>query len=160
MVFPTRPVGDATLEQLQERLASTFRVENQAAAVRAETLAELTRREGVHVTENDLREKGLRPRRKARSEVDTAVELEELPKTSEGMRNGEIPYDNARILAGAKKQGEIDEDELIGPAKTQSPDKFSGTVRKHQQQRSSDDGMSRLEHQRSQRFAKIRTLER
>ena len=61
MVFPTRPVGDATLEQLQERLASTFRVENQAAAVRAETLAELTRREGVHVTENDLREKAYGP---------------------------------------------------------------------------------------------------
>ena len=74
-VLPNLAVGDATLEQLQERLASTFRVENQAAAVRAETLAELTRREGVHVTENDLREKGLRPRRKARSEVETAVEL-------------------------------------------------------------------------------------
>ena len=51
------------------------------------------------MTENDLREKGLRPRRKARSEVETAVELEGLPKTSEGMRDGEIPYDNARILA-------------------------------------------------------------
>ena len=155
-VLPNLSVGDATLEQLQERLASTFRVENQAAAVRAETLAELTRREGVHVTENDLREKGLRPRRKARSEVDTAVGLEELPKTSEGMRDGEIPYENARILAKASQDGEIDEDELIGPAKTQSPDKFSRTVRKHQQQRSEDDGMSRLEHQRSQRFAKIR----
>ncbi|MDE0235542.1 MAG: DUF222 domain-containing protein, partial [bacterium] len=41
--------------------------------------------------------------------------------------------------------------------RTQSPDKFAGTVRKHQQQRSTDDGMSRLEHQRSQRFAKIKT---
>ena len=101
MVFPTRPVGDATLEQLQERLASTFRVENQAAAVRAETLAELTRREGVHVTENDLREKGLRPRGKARSEVETAVELEELPKTAEGMRNGEIPYDCERMVVSS-----------------------------------------------------------
>ena len=106
MVLPSRPVGDATLEQLQGWLESTFRVENQLAGFRAGVLAELTRREGVHVTENDLREKGLRPRRKARSEVETAVELEELPKTSEGMRNGEIPYDNARILAGAKKQGE------------------------------------------------------
>ena len=157
VVLPTRPVGDATLEQLQGWLQSTFRVENQLAGFRAGVLAELTRREGVHVTENDLREKGLRPRRKARSEVETAVGLEELPKTSEGMRDGEIPYENARILAKASQDGEIDEDELIGPAKTQSPDKFSRTVRKHQQQRSSDDGMSRLEHQRSQRFAKIRT---
>ena len=60
-VVPNLAVGDATLEQLQKRLQSTFRVENQAAAVRAETLAELTRRKGVHLTENDLREKGLRP---------------------------------------------------------------------------------------------------
>ncbi|MDE0132542.1 MAG: DUF222 domain-containing protein [bacterium] len=156
-VLPSLAVGDATLEQLRERLQSTFRVENQAAAVRAETLAELTRREGVHITEDNLRERGLRPRRKARSEVETAVELEELPKTSEGLRDGEIPYDNARILAKASQEGEIDESELVDKARTQSPDKFAGTVRKHQQERSEDDGMSRLEHQRSRRFAKIRT---
>ncbi|MDE0233894.1 MAG: DUF222 domain-containing protein [bacterium] len=156
-VLPSLAVGDATLEQLRERLQSTFRVENQAAAVRVETLAELTRREGVHITEDNLRERGLRPRRKARSEVETAVELEELPKTSEGLRDGEIPYDNARILAKASQEGEIDESELVDKARTQSPDKFAGTVRKHQQERSEDDGMSRLEHQRSRRFAKIRT---
>jgi len=157
VVLPTRPVGDATLEQLQERLQSTIRGENQLAAVRAETLAELTRREGAHMTEANLREKGLRPRRKARSEVETAVELEELPRTSEGLRDGDIPYENARILAKASQEGEIDETELVDKARTQSPDKFAGTVRKHQQQRSEDDGMSRLEHQRSQRFARIKT---
>ena len=157
VALPNLAVGDASLEQLRVRLQSTFRVENQAAAVRAQTLAELTRREGVHITEDNLREKGLRPRRKARSEVETAVELEELPRTSEGMRDGEIPYENARILAKASQEGEIDETELVDKARTQSPDKFAGTVRKHQQQRAEDDGMSRLEHQRSQRFAKIRT---
>ena len=93
VVLPNLSVADATLEELQVRLASTFRAENQAAAVRAETLAELTRREGAHLIENTLRETGLRPRRKARSEVETAKELEELPKTSEGMRQGDIPYD-------------------------------------------------------------------
>nr|MDE0500800.1 DUF222 domain-containing protein [bacterium] len=138
-------------------MRSTFRVENQVAGFRTGILAELTRREGVHITEDNLREKGLRPRRKARSEVETAVELEELPKTSEGMRDGDIPYDNARILAKASQQGDIDETDLVGKARTQSPDKFAGTVRKYQQQRSEDDGMSRLEHQRSRRFAKIRT---
>ncbi len=157
VALPNLAVGDATLEQLRERLQSTFRVENQAAAVRAETLAEMTRREGAHITEDRLRRKGLRPRGKARSEVDTAVELEELPKTSEGMRDGEIPYENARILAKASQEGEIDETELVDKARTQSPDKFAGTVRKYAQQRSEDDGMSRLEHQRSRRFARIKT---
>ena len=90
VVLPNLAVGDRqTLEQLQEWLRSTFRVDNQVAGFRTGILAELTRREGVHITENNLRETGLRPRGKARSEVDTAVELEELPKTSEGMREAE-----------------------------------------------------------------------
>ncbi len=99
VVLPTRPLGDASLEQLQVRLASTFRAENQAA-VRAETLAELTRREGSHLTESNLRETGLRPRRKACSEVETAQELEEPPRTSEGMRAGKIPSENAGFGEG------------------------------------------------------------
>ncbi|MCY3562722.1 MAG: hypothetical protein OXH26_02185, partial [bacterium] len=55
VALPNLAVGDATPQQLQERLRSTFRAENQAAAVRAETLAELTRRKGVHIVENNLR---------------------------------------------------------------------------------------------------------
>ena len=157
VVLPNLAASDATLEQLQDRLQSTIRVENQAAAVRAETLAEMTRREGIHLTENNLRETGLRPRRRARSEVETALELEELPETSKGLRDGKIPYENARILAKASQQGEIDETELGDQARSQSPDKFAGTVRKYEQERSQDDGMSRLEHQRSSRFAKIKT---
>ncbi len=157
VVLPNLAVGDATLEQLQDRLQSTIRGENQLAAVRAETLAEMTRREGIHLTENNLRETGLRPRRKARSEVETALELEELPETSKGLRDGKIPYENARILAKASQRGEINETELGDQARSQAPDKFAGTVRKYEQQRSQDDGMSRLEHQRSRRFAKIKT---
>ena len=157
VVFPSRPVGEATLEQLQDRVQSTIRAENQLAGIRAEALAEMTRREGVHVAENDLRETGLRARRKARSEVETAQALEELPQTSEGLRKGKIPYENARILAKASQRGEIDEDDLLGKAGCQSPDKFAGTVRKYEQERSTDDGMSRLEHQKSRRYAKIRT---
>ena len=157
VLAPTLSVGEATLTELRDRVQSTIRGENQLAGIRAEALAELQRRTGTALTEVELREKGKKPRRRARLEIETARELEKLPETSKGLREGTIPYDNARILAKASQEGEIDETELIGPAKTQSPDKFAGTVRKHQQQRSEDDGMSRLEHQRSQRFAKIRT---
>ncbi len=145
------------MEQLQERVQSTIRGENQLAGIRAEAVAELRRREGTELTETVLREGGLRSRRRARSEVETAVELSGLPQTSEGLRNGEISYENARIIAGASKRGEIDETDLGDPARTQSPDKFAGTVRRHEQQRSQDDGMSRLEHQRSRRYAKVTT---
>ena len=155
--MPNLPVPDATVEQLEDRVQSTLLVENQAAAVRAEAVAELRRREGTELTEKVLREGGRLSRRRARSEVETAAGLSNLPKTSEGLRNGEIPYDNARIIAGASKRGEIDETELGDAARTQSPDKFAGTVRRHEQRRSEDDGMGRLEHQRSRRFAKIKT---
>ena len=157
LLLPLLSVRETSLEQLQDWLQCTFRVDNQMAGFRAEVLAELSRREGVHLTENNLRETGLRPRRKARSEVETAKELEGLPETSKGLREGEIPYENARILAKASQRGEIDETDLVDKARTQSPDKFAGTVRRYEQQRSEDDGMSRLEHQRSQRFAKIKT---
>ena len=89
--------------------------------------------------------------------METARELEKLPETSKGLRDGDIPYDNARILAGANQRGPINETELLDDARSQSPDKFAATVRKHEQQRSTDDGVFKLEHQRSRRFARIRT---
>ena len=96
---PSLSVGKATVEELQDRVQSTIRGENQLAGIRAEALAELQRREGTELTENALQEGGQRPRRRARSEVETAKELEELPETSKGLRDGDIPYDNARIRA-------------------------------------------------------------
>ena len=151
LLVPTLAVGDATVEQLQARVQSTIRAENQAAGIRSEALAELRRREGTELTETVLQKDGLRSRRRARSEVETAVELSGLPETSDGLRKGEISYENARIIAKASQRGEIDETELGDAARTQSPDKFAGTVRKHEQQRSKDDGMTKLEHQRSRR---------
>ncbi len=157
LLAPTIPVVEVTSEQLRQRIQSTIRVQNQVAAVRAEAVSELRRRQGAEKVETILREDGLLGRRKARSEVETAKELEELPKTREGFQKGEISADNARILAGANQRGTIVEDELLDGARSQSPDKFARTVRKHEQQRSKDDGVSKLEHQRSRRFAKITT---
>ena len=157
VLAPALPACQATLQQLQDRLEATARGENQLAAIRAETLNEINRRQGPKKTEEILRDKALLPPRRARQEIETAQELKKLPKTREGLRKGDISHDNARILAGANQRGNIDEDELVDLAKTQPPNKFAGTVRKHEQQRSQDDGLSRLEHQRSRRYARIRT---
>ena len=96
------PLSEASAGQLRERVQSTIHAENQAAAVLAEALMELRRRGGTELVETVLREDGLLSRRRARSEVDTAVEVKELPHASEGLRRGEISYDNARIIAGAR----------------------------------------------------------
>ena len=160
VLLPTLAATEATVKQLKQRVQSTIRAENQAIAVRSEAAAELRRRQGEELTEAVLREKGLLSRRRARCELETAVELSGLPHTSDGLRKGEISYDNARIIAGSSRRGEIDktdEGELADLAKTQAPDKFAGTVRRHEQERSQDDGMAKLEHQRARRFAKVST---
>ena len=89
--------------------------------------------------------------------METAAQLENLPQTREGFRRGDISPDNARILARASQRGTIDEGELIDRARTQSPDKFAGTVRRYERVRAEDDGVSRLEHQQKQRYAQIKT---
>ena len=157
VLAPALPASQATVRQLQDRVQATVRAQNQLAAIRAEALSELNWRQGAERTEEVLRDKALLPSRRARQEMDTAKELEQLPKTREGLRKGDISHDNARIIAAANQRGNIDENELADLAKTQSPDKFAGTVRRHERQRSEDDGLSRLEHQQSRRFAKIRT---
>ena len=157
LLAPALRVAKATSNQLEERIRSTIRVQNQAAAIRAEAVAELSRRQGSKRTETVLQEEGLLSRSRARSEVETARSLLELPVTAEGLRNGDISHDNARILAAAHKRGKINEQELVHDARTQSPDKFAATVRKHEQRRSEDGGVSKLDHQRSRRFARIKT---
>ena len=109
VVAPTLSIAEATMEQLTERVQSTIRAENQTAAIRAEAVAEMRRREGTERVKTVLQEDGLLSRRRARSEVKTAVKLKELPNTTDGLRKGEISYDNARIIAGASQRGNIDE---------------------------------------------------
>ena len=154
---PTLPVSDASSEQLRRRIRSTVRVQNQAAAARAEAAAELERRHGTELVETVLREDGLLSRRRARSEVIVAGGLEELPRTREGFHKGDISPENVRILVGANQRGTIDEEQLLDEARSQSPDKFAAPVRKHEQRRAEDDGVSKLVFQRSRRFAKITT---
>lgn len=61
LVVPAVPVREASSEQLQEWIGETFRVQHQAASVRAEYLTELRRREGRAIAETVLREDGLLP---------------------------------------------------------------------------------------------------
>lgn len=156
LLVPWLAVAEITWEQLEARVNSTIRVENQAAAIRAEAVVEMERRRGAEAAETVLREGGLLTRGRAKSEMETAQQLEELPKTRKGLEEGEISRDNARIIAGASRRGTIDEEELAEIARTQAPDKFAGTVRRHERDRSPDDGESTLKRQRSRRFARIK----
>ena len=109
LLSPWRAVAEITSEQLEARIKSTIVVENQAAAIRAEAVAEMGRRKGTEPTETVLRKSGLLSGGRAKSEMETAQQLEQLPNTRKGLEEGEISRDNARIIAGASRRGTIDE---------------------------------------------------
>lgn len=59
VVLPTRPVGDTTLEQLRERLRSTFQVDNPLAGFRTrDPGGSDPQKKTPTSTENNLRETG------------------------------------------------------------------------------------------------------
>ncbi len=156
-VPPSAPVTDASVEELEERMRSASRAESQAKAVRVEAAAELRRRRGQGVAEKTVREQSGQSTRGSKQEVETASKLKDLPKTRKAFRKGEITYGHARIIVGAAGRGEIDEEELVDKAGSQPVDVFAHTVRKHEQERSADGGMSILKQQRRNRKAWINT---
>ncbi len=105
LLLPTLAAAEATVEQLQERVQSTIRAENQTVTIRAAAGAELRRQEGTQPVETVLQKDGLLSRRRARSDVETVDELSKLPKTADGLRKGEISYDNARSSPGHRNEG-------------------------------------------------------
>ena len=148
-VPPSMPVGEASLEGLQERMRSASQVEAQAAA-------EYQRRVGQSRAERTLREESGQFTRKSRAEVETGAKLRDLPHTSDAFGKGEISFDHARIIASTAERVEIDEKELVDKASSQPVDVFTHTARKHEQERSGDDGV-RLKQQRRDREAWIKT---
>lgn len=156
VVLPSASAEDATAEELEERMRSASRAESQAKAVRVEAAAELVCRRGQGVTERTVREHSGQSTRKSRKEVETAGKLKDLPVTSDAFRKGRINFDHARIIADTAGRVEIDERELVERASSEPVDVFARTARKHEQERSIDDGMSTLERQRRSRRAWIR----
>ena len=137
-------------------MRSISQAESQAAA-RARVAAEYTRRLGQKAAEKTLREKSRKSARGSRAEVEVANRLKDLPYTAKALEDGQISYDHARIIVNTAGKVEIDETDLADRAKEQPVDVFAQTARKHEQQRSQDDGMSRLERQKRNRQSWIKT---
>ncbi len=156
VVLPTAPVKDATVEELEERMRSASKAESQAKAVRVEAAAEPGRRRGQGVAKKTVREQFGQFTRNFRKEVETAGKLKDLPVTSDAFREGKITFGHAQIIADTAGRVEIDEQGLVEKASSEPVDVFAHTARKHEQERSGDDGMSTLKRQRRNRKAWIR----
>ncbi|MYI55827.1 MAG: DUF222 domain-containing protein [Acidimicrobiia bacterium] len=142
-------------EFLEERLRLVGRCESRLAAVKAETVAALARRDGearaADVLRNDVRQS----RGSAKRQVKEAGRLAQVPKTAQALGEGVITPQHARLIAEAAEQAPpgapIDEQELLAAAVEQPADLFGATVRDHLNARDRGDLEARRRRQRSQR---------
>ena len=148
-------VTELSEQTLRQRLKLVGRSESRLAAMKSQVLAELGRRttpaDARLIASNEL----LSSKRQAKRDVQTAVQLEQLPDTAGVLASGEIPPGHARLIARASSEGPVDEAELVEAARSQNFDRFAKTVRRHQQAQSGDDGQALLDRQRQRRTARI-----
>lgn len=147
-------------ERLEERLVLVGRCESQLAAVKAETLAALARRDGEAHAADVLRNDVGQSRGSAKRQVKEAGQLAKVPQTAGALAEGAITPQHARLIAEAAEQASptapIDEDELLAAAEREPADLFGRTVREHLNERSGDDLEERRKRQRAQRRLTIK----
>ena len=142
-------------EGLSLRLSEIGRAESRLAAMKAQVLAEVGRRHSNAVAQRLARDELRSSKREAKRDVESAVQLAQLPATSEALESGEIPQGHARLIARASGESDIDEALLVKAANEQPFEEFVQTVRRHQQDCSDDDGQTILDRQRKRRSARI-----
>ena len=144
-------------QALQARLGEIARAESGLAAMKADTLGEIARREGdgaaAHAAADAMTVSG----RKARGEVRDALKLGELDATREGLSAGSVPVGHAQLITRAAGDAPIDDRYLAERARHEGYDEFRRTVDRHVAEVNRDDGASVLERQRKARTAKIWT---
>ena len=142
-------------EGLSLRLKVLGRAESQLVAMKAQVLAEVSRRHSASEAQRVVRDELQASKREAKRDVESAARLAKLPATSEALASGEIPPGHARLIARASGEGDVDEALLVKAANTEPFDEFARTVKRHQQDLADDDGQALLDRQRKNRKARI-----
>ena len=147
-----RALGD---EHLEEQLQLVGRCESRLAAVKAEKIAALARRDGEARAADVLRNDVKHSRGLAKRQVKDAGRLAEVPKVARALAEGTITPQHARLIAEAAEQAPtgapVDENELLAAAEREPVDLFGRTVRDHLNERTGDDLEERRKQQRAQR---------
>ena len=139
-------------ELLEERLGLVGRCEAGLAAVRSETVAELSRRDGEAKAAEAVRDRLRQSRGSAKRDVKLAGQLADLAGTSQALADGDITPQHAKIIAEAAEHTDVDEDELLAAATSEPTDVFGHTVRDHVNERSAgEDLQERRRRQRARR---------
>ncbi|MCY4272055.1 MAG: DUF222 domain-containing protein, partial [bacterium] len=148
-------VAGASSGVLREQVGLIGRAESALAALKAEALAELARRDGSGAAKRAVREVLRSSPSRAHHDVKAAERLAGLAATSEALASGQVPVDHARLIARASSEGPIDEAELVEAAKTQTYDELSKTVKRQQHELSGDDGQAIHDQRKQKRSARM-----
>lgn len=142
---------------LEERLGLVGRCEAGLAAVRSETIAELTRRDGEAKAAEAVRLRSRQSRGSAKRDVKLAGQLADLAGTSQALADGDITPQHAKIIAEAAEHADVDEDELVVAAASQPTDVFGHTVRHHVNERTTGEDLQEIRRrQRARRELSIK----
>ncbi len=145
------------LDVLRERLVFMGRARCSLAALEADVVAEISRREGDAAAEETLRRTQKRSRSGARKAVKVAAQLEWSPGVAEKLAEGAITPEAAGLILDAAGETPIDHGVLLDAAESEPDDLFRRTLKEHVNERTSEQELERRrEGQRRRRRATIR----
>ena len=154
LVAGLRSVGG---DRLEERLGLVGRCEAGLAALRSETVAELSLRDGEAKAAEAVRDRLRQSRGSAKRDVKLAGQLADLAGTAQALADGDITPQHAKLIAEAAEHTDVDEAELLDAAARQPTDVFGHTVRDHVNEKSAgEDLVERRRRQRARRELSIK----
>ena len=147
---------EVDLEVLQERLTFMGRARSSLAALEADVVAEVSRREGDAAAEETLRRTQKRSRAGARKAVKTAAQLEWAPSVADKLADGAITPEAAGLILDAAGETPVDHGALLDAAEEEPDDLFRKTLKEHVNERTNEEELQqRRARQRRRRRASI-----
>ncbi len=144
------------LDVVRERLGFVGRARASLAALEADLVGEISRREGDAAAEEALRKDQKRSRAGARKAVKTAAQLEWAPRVAEKLAEGAITPEAAGLILDAAAESPVDQRLLVAAAEEEPDDLFRKTLKKHVNERTSEQELEeRRARQRRWRRASI-----
>ena len=156
LASPPPLLHEVDVAVLRERVGFIGRARSTLAALEAELVGEIARREGGAAAEEMLRRDQKRSRSGARKAVKTAGQLEWAPSVAEKLAEGAITPEAAGLILEAGGEVSVDQRALLKAAEEEPEDQFRRTVKEHVNRRASEEELERRrERQRSLRRASI-----
>ena len=135
---PVPPLRDVDLAELHGCVRLLGRTRGSLAALEAELVSEIARRDGDAAAEEVLRREQKRSRSGARKAVKTAAQLEWAPGVADKLAEGAITPEAAGLILDAAAEGPVDQRQMLAAAEEEPDDRFRRTLKEHINERTSE----------------------